>query len=97
MKYKILTPAAVEIEEAVSYYESLDPGLGTGLLDEFEKSITIILNFPLAWPIIGDYEERRCLLERFPFGIIYKVIDNEIVIGAFMNLSKKPFYWKDRF
>ncbi len=97
MKHKLLTPAALEIEEAVNYYEEKEAGLGSALLNEYEKSLELIANFPYAWPIIGEENERRCLIERFPFGIIYKIINNSLIIGAFMNLRKKPDYWKDRF
>ena len=97
MKYKLLTPAAVEIEEAVNYYEKREKGLGRSLLNEFDKSIKMICNYPSAWPVICNKNVRRCLIERFPYGIVYKVIDNTVIIGAFMNLRKKPNYWKDRF
>ena len=61
MKYKILSPAAIEIEEAVQYYESVDSGLGNELLNELDKTISVICNFPYAWPVIGDDKEKRCL------------------------------------
>ena len=96
MKNRFLSPAALEIEEAVLYYESKELGLGNELLIEYEKSLSHICLYPNAWSVIGKNEIRRCLLERFPYCIIYKVINNEIVICAFMHLHRKPGYWKDR-
>ena len=96
MKYRLLSPAAIEIEEAVLYYESKEPGLGNELLIEYEKALSHICLFPKAWSIIGENEIRRCLLERFPYCILYSIIKTEIVICAFMHLHREPDYWKNR-
>jgi len=37
---------------------------------------------------------RRCLIDRFPYGIIYVVDEREIFIAAVMHLKRKPEYWK---
>lgn len=39
---------------------------------------------------------RRCLVNRFPFGVIYSVEQGEIFILAVMHLRRHPDYWKDR-
>jgi len=49
---------------------------------EFSKEIfsTIqrILHFPLAWSKFSD-NTRRCLANRFPYGVIYQIIEEEII------------------
>ena len=39
---------------------------------------------------------RRCLTNRFPFGIVYTLKDGTIVIVAVMHLNREPDYWKKR-
>ena len=39
---------------------------------------------------------RRRLLSRFPFGIIYCIEKDIIVVVAVMHLSRKPNYWIKR-
>jgi toxin ParE1/3/4 len=39
---------------------------------------------------------RRCLLNRFPYGIIYSPESDVIFILAIMNLHRHPDYWKNR-
>jgi toxin ParE1/3/4 len=39
---------------------------------------------------------RRCLTRRFPFGVIYTVGDDEIVVVAVMNLRREPNSWHNR-
>ncbi|MGI9167057.1 MAG: hypothetical protein ACR2G5_11860 [Pyrinomonadaceae bacterium] len=50
---------------------------------------------PEAWAIhIGD--TRRCLLHRFPYGVVYLMVPQGIEIVAVTHLHRKPDYWRDR-
>jgi mRNA-degrading endonuclease RelE of RelBE toxin-antitoxin system len=39
---------------------------------------------------------RRCLIKRFPYGVIYGVDKDKIVIIAVAHLHRKPDYWENR-
>jgi len=39
---------------------------------------------------------RRRLLRRFPYGILYKEEESQIVIVAVMHLRRRPGYWRNR-
>jgi hypothetical protein len=39
---------------------------------------------------------RRCLVNRFPYGIYYGIKDGTIVVIAVAHLKRKPAYWKTR-
>jgi len=39
---------------------------------------------------------RRRLIRRFPFGILYRIEPEEIVIVAVAHLLRKPGYWRKR-
>ena len=54
-----------------------------------------LYNFQMLGIQVGD-DIRRCLTNRFPYGIIYYEKDDEIIILAVMQLNRKPDYWKDR-
>ena len=48
---------------------------------------------------INYYENKTAglmLLNRFPFGIIYSIQGEQIIIYAFMHLNRKPGYWRTR-
>jgi toxin ParE1/3/4 len=48
-----------------------------------------------AWPILeGDV--RRCLVNRFPYGVLYSVESDRVYVLALMHLHRRPGYWKDR-
>ena len=95
MDYYFHPEAEAELEAAVRYYESRQFGLGIEFLHEVESAIQNIVSFPDAWPKLDVYV-RRCLMSRFPFGIVYTDGQNHIYILAVMNLRQKPNYWKAR-
>lgn len=84
-----------EIHASYVWYESKSNGLGKQFLDSIESSINSISKFPKSNQIIKS-DIRRCLTPKFPFGVLYKIVDNKIFIIAIMHLKRKPYYWLDR-
>lgn len=74
-----LQPAERELEEAAFYYESQKVGLGALYLIEIEKSLASIAESPTAWIVIRQKIRRR-LVRRFPFGILYRINKDCIVV-----------------
>jgi hypothetical protein len=95
MKYSFHPAAKIELNEGVDYYEECQAGLGLKFLKEIYSTIQHILKYPQAWSPLS-INTRRCLTNRFPYGIIYQILDNEIYIIAVMHLKKKPFYYEER-
>lgn len=96
MKYFFHPEAEKEFNESINYYEECKQNLGLEFASEIYSSIQRILSFPNAWQIL-DEDIRRCLTNRFPFGIIYYQNSDGIVILAVMQLNRKPNYWKNRY
>ena len=87
--------AADELDWAFEHYRTIHPDLAADLLVQFRRGVDRILTFPSAWQPL-DETYRRYRLNRFPYGIVYRVEQELIVIVAFMNLSQKPDYWRAR-
>jgi len=81
--------------DAAAYYESQAVNLGTDLLSRIDDALDDIREGPERWPIIGANIRRR-LIPRFPYAILYKVDQDEIVIIAVMHLHRRPGYWINR-
>ena len=95
MKPVIFLPEAEqEMIEAAIYYQSQSSGLGVDYLSEVERAIQTIAESPTTWPVIDD-ELRRRIVRRFPFGILYRIEPQEIII-AVAHLRRKPGCWKGR-
>ncbi len=95
MTYSFHPDAEAELNASVDYYEEHQTNLGLEFAHEVYKTIQRIIEFPNAWQTL-DGEIRRCLTNRFPFGVIYYQKDNKIIILAVMQLQRKPNYWKPR-
>ena len=93
MAIRLLDVAQQELDEAV--YNDRLPGLGDQFLLEALAAFERIKKFQRAW---HPYTEntRRCQTHRFPYGIIYEILDSEILVVAVANLHKRPGYWLDR-
>jgi len=87
--------AQLELEAAASYYDSINRKLNQAFVDAVERTLNRIAQFPNAWtPMIVD--ARRCHVDGFPYGIVYRVCSDRIQILAVMHLQRKPNYWIDR-
>ena len=84
-----------EFVDAIAYYESCEASLGLDFAREIQATIQNAADYPVMWPKIEE-QVRRCLVHRFPFGLLYSVEPNGIFILAVMNLHRDPDYWKYR-
>ncbi|CAB1066134.1 hypothetical protein D1BOALGB6SA_10933 [Olavius sp. associated proteobacterium Delta 1] len=97
MNIRFLEPAAAELYEAIVYYNIQRNGLGLEFAKEVEDTIERIKQTPEAWTTISTSKHaRRCLTNRFPYGIIYQIRDNTILIVAVMHLKRRPQTWQSR-
>jgi plasmid stabilization system protein ParE len=95
MNYAFHPDAKAELNEAVDYYNGCQPELGLDFAREVYTAIQNILVYPEAWTPLSK-NTRRCLVHRFPYGIIYQIGGGAILIIAIMQLNRKPGYWKGR-
>jgi len=95
MKYFFHPEAKKELFKAINYFEECRTGLGLEFSKEVFSTIQRIIHFPSAWSKFSE-NTRRGLTNRFPFGVIYQIIGEEIFIIAIMQLNREPDYWKKR-
>jgi plasmid stabilization system protein ParE len=95
MNVEFLKDAEEELDEAFAWYESQKIGLGFQFIDEFNSAMKRILSFPLSYPFL-EKDVRRCLIKRFPYGIVYGIHNDTIVIVAVAHLHRQPSYWIER-
>ncbi len=95
MKYFFHPAAEVEFSDAIDFYERQQAGLGRRLSLEIKTAIRQICEHPLAWEKM-DSTTHRCLTNRFPYGVLYRIKDGHIRIIAIMHLRRKPDCWQGR-
>ena len=95
MKFFFHPEADQELNLTVEYYEERQPGLGLEFAEEVYSTIARIREFPDAWTRITS-NARRCLVNRFPYGVIYRVESGVLHVVALANLHRRPGYWQSR-
>jgi len=95
MKIEFLKSGQTELDQAVEWYETQQKYLGVQFLNEFEAAIRRIISYPESYRVIKK-DIRRCLVKRFPYGILYVIDTDKIVVIAVAHLHRKPDYWIDR-
>jgi toxin ParE1/3/4 len=95
MRYEFHPEALQEYQEAALHYANRDAALALRFIEAVEDAIQRILVGPARWRII-DEDVRRCLTHVFPYGILYTVEPDFVLIVAVMHCGREPGYWKQR-
>lgn len=96
MKPPIFRPAAAaDVEDAYRWYESQQGGLGEEFLAAVRVVIESMMANPELFPVVHR-RTRRALLRRFPYGLYYRIVDDQIVVVACMHGRRDPRRWQSR-
>jgi toxin ParE1/3/4 len=97
VKYSFHPESQAEFYQSIEYYDEREDGLGYDFAVEVFAAIERAAANPEIWPLAHS-DIRRCLVHRFPYGILYHYPENgeEILIVAVMHLHRDPEYWKTR-
>ncbi len=95
MRIRIIEPAELELNDAFEFYEVQTPNLGKRFIEEFNKGVARITQHPESWPRVRD-DIRKCILNKFPYSILYAIEHESIIITAVAHQRRQPDYWIDR-
>lgn len=88
--------ARCEFLDAVDWYDQEKPSLGLEFFNEVDSTLKKLSANPDAFsPFL--FLTRRCLVQRFPYSIVYRSVDFVIWVMAVAHTSRRPGYWKKRF
>lgn len=97
---RIERAAEEELRGSIIWYEKRRAGLGAEFYREVQRVLQIIRRNPAlgtSVPHVPRHQNtRRVLLRRFPFTVVYRELDAQIQVIAFVHTSRKPGYWLDR-
>jgi hypothetical protein len=95
LKISFLSAAEQEFIETVIYYNSQSEGLGFEFAAEVKYTLDRVIQYPLAWHKLSE-RTHRCRTNRFPYGVVYQIRRDCIMIIAVMHLHRKPKTWQSR-
>lgn len=94
---RISEPASAEFTDAVRWYEKRRPGLGAEFFDAVVATIDLVEHRPgIGTASYPDPKTRRMLVSRFPYQVVYRFDQSEVVVVAVSHLKRRPGYWKYR-
>lgn len=94
MKIVVTEQARSSLLNARDYYNDEMGGLGYEFVEEFVSTLSRIEAYPEAWTVLSK-RTRRCLVNRFPYSVIYRFVKSkaEIQIIGLMHHKQKPKYY----
>lgn len=93
MKIQVTEQARRSLLRTRDYYNDELSGLGYEFVQEFLSAVERIQLYPEAWTQLSK-RTRRCLVNRFPYSIIFRIVElkKEIQIIDLMHQKQKPKY-----
>jgi len=96
VKPVLFTPAAeADVEEAFEWYEAQGPGLGVAFRRALDIAVAAVESQPEAYAVIHR-NTRRALLPRFPYGLYYRVLEQNVAVVACIHGKRHPKTWRSR-
>lgn len=87
--------AADESKTAARWYRERNEISCTRFRRELDRVVDLICERPEAGsPYLSS--TRRVLLRRFPFFVVYRVLDERVQILAVAHARRRPGYWRAR-
>lgn len=88
----VLRPEAeADVAAAYQYYAEAGPDLTRRFIDELDRLLLRLSEFPRsARPVEGYDAARRALLRRFPFAVFYVAGDDEIIVLRVIHTARSP-------
>jgi toxin ParE1/3/4 len=87
--------ADAEALEAYDWYAARNRDAAEGFRSELRHAVARITDRPDRYRLF-DGDVRRYLLRKYPFGVLYVLEPDLVIVLAVMHLKKEPGYWKKR-
>ena len=91
-----LHPEAIaEARAAYQWYAERDLSAVNAFIAELDRAISQVQSAPERWPV-HLHGTKRYLFRRFPYSVIYRVIETAIQVLAVAHGRRRPGYWRTR-
>jgi toxin ParE1/3/4 len=88
----VTAQAQAEIAEASDWY---DAQVGSEFLRAVNRALDAVVQNPLQYQVVLR-RGRRAPVGIFPYGLFYRVSDDEVVVVGCLHGSRHPRHWRSR-
>ncbi len=95
IKVRFLPAAEIELLREVAYYSKARSGTGI----RFQLAVQATVSRAASHPLGGapsHRETRSMLVKGFPFSVVYRASEQEVLVVAIAPHRKRPQYWVSR-
>jgi plasmid stabilization system protein ParE len=95
MKFTVSPEADRELTEAIEFYGQRSKLASSDFAAEVKKVFVRLKKFPKSGnELLPGY--RRSLVHSFPYSVIYRIDNEELMVTAIAHQSRRPNYWENR-
>jgi len=84
-----------DLHEASAWYEAEVEGLGRDFVRAVDEAIHAAAQLSMRFPDVHR-GVRRVLVKRFPYGVYFRVEQEQLIVFAIMHLHRDPGRWQQR-
>jgi plasmid stabilization system protein ParE len=90
-----LPGARRDFDESFDWYAERSPQSAQRFTDAVDAALVRIAANPTRFNS-ADGVHRECPVKKFPFRIVYRLIDNGILVVAIAHAKRRPGFWRNR-
>lgn len=90
-----LPGARRDFDESFAWYTANSAQAAVRFVDAVEAALYAISSNPMQFGTIDDIH-RDCPVKKFPFRLVYRLIQNRVLVVAIAHAKRRPGFWKDR-
>jgi toxin ParE1/3/4 len=88
--------AASELVADFRHYEKHYPGRGRRFVDAVDVALEQVEESPNRFPLLFEPDIRSAKVKRFPYRVVFVVVDGVIDVVAIAHAKRRPAYWRRR-
>lgn len=99
MSFRLVVRPEVDadLREAETWYERQRPGLGADFLGVVRKAMAGLPDNPFRYPVRDRrFQVRWSYARPFPYRIVYRVIEETVVIYTVLHAKRHEQHWQKR-
>src|SRR5262245_52810411 len=92
---RFLPEARDEYDQAADWYEQQRPGLGVDFIARVREVLQRIAANPRIHGVVYQ-DVRKAVVRRFPYVVLYREDQGEVVVISVFHTSRDPSIWQSR-
>jgi len=90
-----LRGARRDFDESFDWYAERSAGAAVRFAAAVDTALRKIALNPSQFASIDDVH-RECAVRRFPYGIVYRIVEDRVLVVAIALAKRRPGFWKRR-